>query len=435
MKATSCLLFSLLLTSVSVTALAIPFGNSNGSGGTVYALGANLINQHDDNDFSQLYIPETHLSWHPIFFTSDTSNKPTKIVDRRKYYDVGEREWLYSNFYIFEARYDSDKTIEVQVSYDDGQRPWHDAYLTALLYAKQLGFIPPVLRAPTHTITIHNNYNGLRGGNNNIIIFEQRGAEHIQAGSIEEALFHEATHNYFNDLMFKKTHPQYHLWKQAQIKDNDYISYYAKNNDYEDVAESLIAYYAIKYKSHRIISHQYKILTSIPHRMYYFERLNLNLTHDEIAITPKKDYLVVNKANSHTMKVNEYSKAVHTAINSRYSQSLWQFEVLDGGSYGNDRYRIQTTQAQSIACLDIANDDVNDQKVQVKDCGDFSGQSFSLNPLSNNTFTIMPLWQKYLLKTSNPYLSCLSLPIESTDSLELQKCDGTAKQTFMLENG
>lgn len=435
MNAIKSLFYGLLLTCLSNAALAIPFGNSNGSGGTVYALGADLINQNDDNDFAQLHIPETRLPWHPDYLNSNNQNNLAKIIDRRRYYDVGEREWLYSDFYIFEAGYEKGRRIEVQVSFDNGQRSWHDAYLTALLYAKQLGFVPPDLRAPTHTITIHNNYNGLRGGNNNIIIFEQRGAEHIQAGSIEEALFHEATHNYFNDLMFKKTHPQYHLWKQAQQKDDDYISYYARNNDYEDVAESLIAYYAVKYKSHRIINHQTKILTAIPYRMYYFEKLNLNLTHDEIAVAPKKDYLVVNRANDNVIEVADDSKIVQAVPKSNYAQSLWQFDVIDGGRYGHDRYRIKTKQADRVTCLDIVNGGNDDQKAQIKDCGDFSGQNFSLNPVGYNQYTIMPLWQKYLLTDSSAYLSCLSLSTENTSRVELQQCDGSAQQIFTLENG
>ena len=119
------------------------------------------------------------------------------------------------------------------MDYKQLHRVWETLYLKALEYANQFGYIPPGLRKPTHSITIHNNYSDLMGGSNNIIIFEERGAEHIKLGSIEEALFHEATHNYFNEIVFKKDNPQYQLWKQAQQKDNNYISYYAKNNDYE----------------------------------------------------------------------------------------------------------------------------------------------------------------------------------------------------------
>lgn len=425
------LLFGLFLVGMGATALAIPFGNSNGSGGTVYALGSDLINQDDDNDFLQLHIAKTRPLAHRQYLKSD--HHSVKIIDRRRYYDVGEKEWLYSDFYIFQASYLKGNTIEIQVSYDNGDRSWHGAYLTALLYAKQLGFIPPALREPTHSITIHNNYNGLRGGSNNIIIFEKRGAEHIKLGSIEEALFHEATHNYFNDMIFKKDNPQYQLWKRAQQKDDDYISYYAKNNDYEDMAESLIAYYAVKYKSWRIARQHPKILAAVPHRMHYFEKLNLNLTHKPITVKPKKNYLIVDKTAEHIIKISEDAKTVQSAPKSNHAQPLWQFEVLNGGRYSDHRYRITTQQGDIVGCLDIVNGGINDQKAQLQDCGDFSGQSFSLLPLGDNAYTIMPLFQKNLLKTANPYLSCLSFPKEGVGSIELQKCDGSLQQIFTLK--
>src|SRR5699024_11510564 len=106
------------------------------------------------------------------------------------------------------------------------------------------------------------------------------------------ALFHEATHNYFIQTVFKKDKSQYQLWKQAQQKDNNYISYYAKNNDYEDFAESLIAYYAVKYKNQLIGNLQKAVFKAIPNRMHYFESLNLNLTHFNIPITSHKSYLI-----------------------------------------------------------------------------------------------------------------------------------------------
>ncbi|MDE4454408.1 hypothetical protein [Psychrobacter sp. DAB_AL62B] len=205
MRAFRFMLQGFLLLGMNTLAVAIPFGHSNGSGGTVYALGSDIINQDDSNDFDKLYIPEVRLPWYSYDPLSDSKKTYLpKIIDSRKYYDVKAKKWLYSDFYIFQARYLAGSKIEIQVSYDNGDRPWHDAYLKALQYANQLGYIPPVLRKPTHSMTIHNNYNGLRGGSNNIIIFEERGAEHIKLGSIEEALFHEATHNYFNDMIFKK---------------------------------------------------------------------------------------------------------------------------------------------------------------------------------------------------------------------------------------
>lgn len=423
-----------LLLGISTLAVAIPFGHSNGSGGTVYALGSDIINQNDSNDFDKLHIPEARLPWYSgDQLTSSDSPYLPKIIDSRKYYDVKAKEWLYSDFYIFQASYLVGSKIEIQVSYDNGDRPWHDAYLKALEYAKQFGYIPPSLRKPTHSITIHNNYNGLRGGSNNIIIFEQRGAEHIKLGSIEEALFHEATHNYFNDIIFKKTNPQYQLWKQAQAKDNDFISYYAKNNDYEDIAESLIAYYAVKYKSQRIGKLQDAVLKAIPNRIHYFESLNLNLTHFDIPINSDKDYLIGDHANSHTLNISPKSNLIHAKSRAKYSDLLWQFKPIPASQYGDDRYILRAKQSGDMGCLDVVNGGDNDQKLHLKNCGNFSGQNFSLVPVGANKYNLMPLWQKNLWSDSNRHFSCLSLTEPNSAYIVLEKCDGSKSQIFTIK--
>ena len=435
MRAIVFILHGLLLLGMNTLAVAIPFGHSNGSGGTVYALGANIINQNDSNDFDMLYTPETRFSAYSDhkFSYSKNSYMP-KIIDSRRYYDIKVKQWLYSEFYIFQASYLAGSNIEIQVSYDNGDRSWHDAYLKALQYASKFGYIAPALRKPTHSITIHNNYSGLRGGSNNIIIFEERGAEHIKLGSIEEALFHEATHNYFNDIVFKKDNPQYQLWKQAQQKDNNYISYYAKNNDYEDFAESLIAYYAVKYKNQRIGNLQNDVFEAIPNRMYYFESLNLNLTHFDIPITSHQNYLISNSIESHITNLSHSSQIVDNASTPNYSHLLWQFEVLDGGKYGGERYILNMKKYDKTSCLDIINGGIDDQKVHLKNCGNFSGQNLSLLPVGINEYNLLPLWQKNLWESSNPYFSCLSLIKDTpTTKIALEKCDGSERQIFTIK--
>ncbi|WP_296205043.1 hypothetical protein [Psychrobacter sp. UBA3962] len=58
MDLTRLILSGLLLVSISNLADAAAFGNPDGSGGTVYALGSDIINGSDSNDFKELYIPE-----------------------------------------------------------------------------------------------------------------------------------------------------------------------------------------------------------------------------------------------------------------------------------------------------------------------------------------------------------------------------------------
>ncbi len=326
--------------------------------------------------------------------------------------------------------------IEIQVSYDDGKRSWQDAYTTGSIYAEQLGYIPPDLRAATHSITIHNHYNGLMGGNNNIIIFEKRGAEHIEKGSIEEALFHEATHNYFNTMLFKKQDPLYGLWKQAQSKDNDHISYYAKTNDYEDIAESLITYYAVKYKNERLGALQDKILKTIPNRIRFFEGVNLNLTHLPIIITPNTPYQITSSNAQNAVDVSDSNLAKMAPISATDSQ-FWKLVPKADSQYGQaNRYQIKFIQDSNDKCLDIINGGKHDQKLHLKQCDNYSGQLFSLKPVGNEQYQLMPLWQKNLNKEvaeQTPALNCISVSDnEGSKSLKIATCDNSSKQIFIL---
>lgn len=409
------ILSSIMLISISNAAYAVAFGNPNGSGGTVYAMGSDIINPSDSNDFKEIYIPEyknNNSDWRSKYrFILKNNTSPN--IETRRYYEIKEKKWLYSKFYILEASYDLGPDIEIQVSYDDGKRSWQNAYTTGSIYAEQLGYIPPDLRKATHSITIHNHYNGLMGGNNNIIIFEKRGAEHIEKGSIEEALFHEATHNYFNTMLFKKQSPLYALWKQAQTQDNDHISYYAKSNDYEDIAESLIAYYAVKYKSERIGKLKEDVLQAIPHRMRFFEGVNLNLTHSDVAITPHAPHQIISAENQQLVDVYSDSKIVHTTSQSGNTGQYWQLHPKSDSQYGNtNRYQLTNRYTGNNHCLDIINGGPNDQKLHLKPCGNYSGQLFSLKPVGDEQYQLMPLWQKNLNKEvadQTPALNCISI--------------------------
>ncbi len=432
------ILSSIMLISISNAAYAVAFGNPNGSGGTVYAMGSDIINPSDSNDFKEIYIPEykhNDSDWRSKYrFILKNNTSPN--IETRRYYEIKEKKWLYSKFYILEASYDLGPDIEIQVSYDDGKRSWQDAYTTGSIYAEQLGYIPPDLRAATHSITIHNHYNGLMGGNNNIIIFEKRGAEHIEKGSIEEALFHEATHNYFNTMLFKKQDPLYGLWKQAQSKDNDHISYYAKTNDYEDIAESLITYYAVKYKNERLGALQDKILKTIPNRIRFFEGVNLNLTHLPIIITPNTPYQITSSNAQNAVDVSDSNLAKMAPISATDSQ-FWKLVPKADSQYGQaNRYQIKFIQDSNDKCLDIINGGKHDQKLHLKQCDNYSGQLFSLKPVGNEQYQLMPLWQKNLNKEvaeQTPALNCISVSDnEGSKSLKIATCDNSSKQIFIL---
>lgn len=440
MDLTRLILSGLLLVSISNLADAAAFGNPDGSGGTVYALGSDIINGSDSNDFKELYIPEyTDSDWRAKY-PSVLKNNSSPNIQIRRYYEIKEKKWLSAKFYIFEASYEFGPKIEVQVSHDNGKRPWQEAFLVGSIYAEQLGYIPPDLRKATHTITIHNHYNGLMAGNNNIIIFEKRGAEHIDKGSIEEALFHEATHNYFNTMLFKKEDPFYGLWKQAQSKDNDYISYYAKTNDFEDIAESFIAYYAVKYKTERAGNLKDKVLTAIPNRVLFFEGINLNLTHLPTPLNsihkPWQAYQIISSEDQRAIDITNDGLLTLKPASTDKSQ-LWQLISKADSQYGSsNRYHIRSMQSNDYKCIDVINGGRDDQSLHLTKCGNYSGQLFSLKPVDPQQYQLMPLWQKNLTKNladHTPTLNCMSvIDNKRLKRLKITPCDDSLEQFFVL---
>jgi len=66
----------------------------------------------------------------------------------------------------------------------------------------------------------------------------------------------------------------------AQKKDNNYISTYARDNPArEDIAESFLAYFAVTYRKDRISQNTYDtIMRIIPNRIKFFDSLNLDMS-------------------------------------------------------------------------------------------------------------------------------------------------------------
>ena len=137
-------------------------------------------------------------------------------------------------------------------------------------YAYAIGQLPAVLRKNLRLVSI---LQGIKpfGGD------EHRGELLIHTGQarlyeneriLEETLMHEACH-----ISLDVVHPHTADWRAAQRSDGEFISIYAR--DYptrEDVAESFLPYYAVRYRPDRISDEiRQTIETTIPHRIAYFD--------------------------------------------------------------------------------------------------------------------------------------------------------------------
>jgi hypothetical protein len=132
-----------------------------------------------------------------------------------------------------------------------------------------VGRLPSSLRADVETMTI--NGGGalpFGGGSHNILVHVD-----VDPGTppyLEEIIFHEAAH-----VTYGLAHDNAPVWQAAQADDPTFISLYARDNpNTEDVAESLLMWYALRYRSDRLDAATIAAISaSIPHRLAYFDAL------------------------------------------------------------------------------------------------------------------------------------------------------------------
>jgi len=210
-----------------------------------------------------------------IFINPDiiTSSDPSTFIDLyyngqalRTMYDRRISDWIDLEPYLFPANYDDSLTIEIQVNPEFGNP--EKARLVALKYAVVIGRLTTELRKDVETVWIHRGLEAFGGGNNNLLIHTDWSEKHYEKqGILEETFVHEAAHTSLDSY-----HANDPDWINAQSTDCNFISDYAKEHpEREDIAESYLPYFAVKYRRSRIPeSLTMKIEKAIPNRIEYF---------------------------------------------------------------------------------------------------------------------------------------------------------------------
>lgn len=217
-----------------------------------------------------------------IFIDPDiiTENDPTSFIrlkaseaKPRLMFDRRVDDWIEVTPLIFLAYYDDKYMIEVQVN-PEFEFP-EIALEKATKYATIIGRLPSILRTDVETVWIHRGMKPFGGGNKNLLIHTDWSEKHYETqGILEETFIHEAAHTsldgiYSNDLD----------WKNAQKIDCQFISTYAlENPNREDIAESYLSYFAVRYASRRISKKMINIIhNTIPERIKYFDKQEQNI--------------------------------------------------------------------------------------------------------------------------------------------------------------
>jgi len=219
--------------------------------------------------------------WGTIFIDPDiiTSSDPTTFQSvsyagqgSRTMFDRRVANWITVNAYLFSASFDDGLNAEIQVNPEFGSS---DAALTeAQKYAQVIGQLPTALRTDVQTVWIHKGTEPFGGGNNNLLIHIGQADLYAADGILEETFMHEASHTSLDSY-----HASASGWLAAQTKDNEFISTYARDNpNREDIAESFLTYFAIRYRSDRISQELYDtIVQTIPNRIAYFDNQEFNM--------------------------------------------------------------------------------------------------------------------------------------------------------------
>ncbi len=168
--------------------------------------------------------------------------------------------------FVFDASYVEGMNIEVRVNAEFGSQ--RRARSEAWKYADVIGRLPALLRAGLGTVSIHSGTRLFGGGSRGLLIYSSGGLDYEERGVLEEVLVHEAVH-----AALDRDHRRAEAWLAAQEKDGRFISAYARDHPWrEDLAESFLAYIAVRYRSNRIPTLTAEaIRRTIPNRIAYFD--------------------------------------------------------------------------------------------------------------------------------------------------------------------
>lgn len=212
--------------------------------------------------------------------------------EKRWIYDRRKNAWVYQYVYLFNAQYldtcNSDtkdidtttKTTLTVVEYQVNQQDF--SFWEAVEYVKKygqiVGQIGCALRTSLKTVTINGGDQAFGGGSDDLLIHVDRGEMYSELGILGEVLAHELTHVSLDEDIY--IHDLENWNKAVEDDRNAFISNYAESfPDTEDVAESFLLFYAIKYRMSSISRDDYQtIMDTIPNRIKFFESKSYDLS-------------------------------------------------------------------------------------------------------------------------------------------------------------
>ena len=274
--------------------------------------------------------------------------------------------------YLFAARYDGPE-LEFRVNPEFGGV--EAAETEVMKYAPAIGRLPAVLLSRARLVDINAGDLGFGGNSRSgrFLIHTGRGERNLRAGLLEEVLLHEGGH-----ISLDPTHANAPDWRAAQQADGVFVSEYARDYpDREDVAESIVAYFAVRYRPERLSeADRAAILAAIPNRLAYFDRQGFDMspytpaTHSppdppratEVTVTPATAWLTaLDETVRFSAEVRDQAGRVMEGVPVSWSSADTAVAAVDSTGLvtaaGNGTATITATagSARGIARITVAN--------------------------------------------------------------------------------
>lgn len=194
-------------------------------------------------------------------------------MGRRQNFDRRINAFATIDVFLFRATFTDGLSTEVQVNAEFGSMDL--ARAEALKYATVIGRLPTILRTDMQALWIHKGRELFGGGNNSILIHTEQTVEYERAGILEETLVHEATHTSLDSR-----HAGAAGWIDAQQRDADFISTYARENPTrEDLAESFLMWLALRHRPGTITRQLADTIEGrMPNRLRYLDAQSFSVS-------------------------------------------------------------------------------------------------------------------------------------------------------------
>ena len=215
---------------------------------------------------------------HILGLPDSTSLRSVTFAGRgtRTVFDRRFNLWIPVYAYLFDAQF-VEREVEFRVNPEFADV--EAARVEVDKFAPALGRLPAVFFSNLGAVAI-NAGAGAWGGSSRdgsivIHVHNQVTPDAIRGRFLEEVFLHEAAH-----VSLDPAHKDSPGWLAAQEADGVFISDYARTHpDREDIAESILMYFAVRYHPRRLSPEdRWAILTAIPNRLAYFEEQGFDMS-------------------------------------------------------------------------------------------------------------------------------------------------------------